>query len=134
MRRNVVLGLLVTMALIFGTDFGAFARQKGDGEPVKGSITVVREASIGGQALEAGKYTVEITGGTDALLVVWHDKKEIARTRVRRTELASPAKYDRLDVHVNDSGEKEVAAVYFKGESVAYQIVDDQGVVIVEKP
>ena len=133
MRRGILLGLVLTMAMFVCADLKAFAGQSGDAPSIKHSVTIVQSATLGGQTVEQGKYEAEITGGAEATLVLRRDKQEVARVRVRRTELPAPAKYDRVDLRVRPSG-KEVIAVYFKGERGSFEVVDDEGVAIAEKP
>jgi hypothetical protein len=133
MRREVVLGIVVTLALFAGAPTKAGAGQSGDAATVKKSITLLQTATLGGASLEQGKYDAEITGGADATLVLKRDKKEVARARVKRNDLATPSKYDRVDLRVTDSG-KAVATLYFKGDRGSFEVLDDQGVAIIEKP
>jgi hypothetical protein len=130
MKRGVLLGITVAMAMFVCAGVTRAAQADG-GATIRESITLTQESVLGGQRLEAGKYNAEITGGE---IVLKRDKKEVARARVKRTELAAPAKYDRVDLRANGSGGKDVAAVHFKGERESYTVLDNDGVAIAEKP
>lgn len=132
MRGGIFLGLAVATAMFMFGDAAA-AGQSGEAPALKRSITILQDATVGGRVVEQGKYDAEITGGDDATLVLKRDKKEVARVRVHRTELAAASKYDRVDVRSSAAG-KEVVAVFFKGERGTFAVVDDQGVAIAEKP
>jgi hypothetical protein len=131
--KHGLLGIVAAMALLFGAGGPAAARQSGDATTLKKSITLLQDAAVGERTLEHGKYDAEITGGADATLVVKRDQQEVARVKVRRADLAAPAKYDRVDVRSADSG-KQVVAIQFKGERAAFEVVDDRGVALIEKP
>ena len=131
MKRGVLLGITVAMAMFVCADVKARAAQADGASTIRESIVLTQEAALGGQRLEAGKYDAEITGGE---IVLKRDKKEVARARVRRNDLPSPAKYDRVDLRANGSGAKNIAAVHFKGERESYAVLDNDGVAIAEKP
>ena len=133
MKHGLLLGIVTAMALFFGAGTPVSAGQSGDATTLKKSITLLQDAAVGGRTLEHGKYDAEITGGADAQLVIKRDKQEVARVKVRRADLATPAKYDRVDVRSAEAG-KEVVAIQFKGERAAFEVVDDQGVALIEKP
>ena len=131
MKRGVLLGITVAMAMFVCGDLKARAAQADGASTIRESIVLTQEAALGGQRLEAGKYDAEITGGE---IVLKRDKKEVARARVKRTELPVAAKYDRVDLRANPSGAKDVAAVHFKGERDSYTVLGNDGVAIAEKP
>jgi hypothetical protein len=133
MKHGILLGIATAMALFVFAGGPVSAGQSGGTTTLKRSITLIQDAVVGGKTLEHGKYDAEITGADDATLVIKRDKQEIARVKVRRSDLATPAKYDRVDVRSAESG-KEVVAVQFKGERSAFEVVDDQGVALIEKP
>lgn len=133
MKHGVLLAVVAAMAMFFGTGGPVSAAQSGDAASIKKSITLVQDAALGGRTLEHGKYDAEITGGADPTLVIRRDKQELARVKVRRADLATPAKYDRVDVRPAEAG-KQVVAIQFKGERAAFEVVDDQGVALIEKP
>ena len=133
MKRGLLLGIVTAMAMLFGAGGPVSAGQSGETTTLKKSITILQDAAVGGRTVEHGKYDAEITGGADPTLVIKRDKQEIARVKVRRADLATPAKYDRVDVRPVDSG-KQVVAIQFKGERAAFEVVDDQGVALIEKP
>lgn len=131
MKRGVLLGITVVMAMFVCGDVKARAAQADGASTIRESVVLAQVATLGGQRLEAGKYDAEITGGE---IVLKRDRKEVARARVKRTELPVPAKYDRVDLRANSSGAKDVAAVHFKGERESYTVLDNDGVAIAEKP
>ncbi len=133
MRRGMYLGIVMALAMFVGASGATHAGQSGEAQTVKRSITLLQDATLGGTSLEQGKYDAEITGGDDATVVLKRDKKEVARARVKRNDLANPAKYDRVDLRVTDAG-KAVATLYFKGDRGSFEILDEQGVAIIEKP
>lgn len=133
MRRGMYLGFVMALAMVVGASGATSAGQSGEAQTVKRSITLLQNATLGGTALEQGKYDAEITGGDDATVVLKRDKREVARARVKRNDLANPAKYDRVDLRVTDAG-KAVATLYFKGDRGSFEILDEQGVAIIEKP
>ena len=126
MKRGVLLGITLAMAMFVVGDAKAQ-----DGGTVRETVTLAQEAALGGQVLEAGRYDAEISGGE---IVLKRDRKEVARGRVKRTELAAPAKYDRVDLRASGSGPKDVAVLYFKGERDSYTVLGNDGVAIAEKP
>jgi hypothetical protein len=130
MKGGIYFGLVVAATIMFG---GAAAGQSGDAPEIRKSVTILQDATLGGMLIEQGKYDAVITGGDDATLVLRRDKRELARVRVRRTELAAPSKYDRVDVRSTEAG-KQVVAVYFKGERGTFAVLDDQGVALADKP
>jgi hypothetical protein len=121
------------MAMFVFGDASVLAGPQRSAPVTKGTVTVLESATLGGTTLAQGKYEAEISGSDDATLVLKRDKREVARVRVKRTALAAPAKYDRIDVRPTASG-KVVVAIYFKGDPRSFEVVDDQGVAIAEKP
>jgi hypothetical protein len=133
MRRLLGIGM-VAMAMFTWPDSKALGAQSDDARPIKRSVTIVQEATLGGRTVERGRYDAEITrDGADATLVLTRDKREVARVRVRRDDLSAASKYDRVDVRSSARG-KEVVSVYFKGDRAAFSVVDDDGVAVAEKP
>ena len=128
MKLGLISGIVVVMAMFVCVDARA---QSGDESPIRESVTLTQAAALGGQQLEAGKYDAEISGGE---IVLKRSKKEVARARVKRNELPSPAKYDRVDLRVNGAGGKDVATVYFKGDRDSFTVLGVDGVAIAEKP
>jgi len=66
--------------------------------------------------------------------VLKRDRKEVARVRVTRKDLAAAAKYDRVDVRSANDGSKEVVAIIFKGSVESFLVADNDGVALTEKP
>lgn len=124
---------LAVLALALAASTTGFAGQKTEPGSLKHTVVILQDATLAGTAVAQGSYEAEISGDDAATLVLRRDKKEVARARVRRSALAGPAKYDRVDVR-NGAAGKEIATLYFKGDPRAFEVVPSDGVAAAEKP
>jgi hypothetical protein len=83
------------------------------------TLTFSRPAKIGGQVIQAGKYSVAYDEAKDGDLVVTKDGKEVAKAAYKRTELNSvPADSAVVFVAAGD-GSYKVRRIEIKGSKTA---------------
>lgn len=128
------LGLAVVAGALLVVAPNANAGQGKEAGTIRHSVTIQRAATLGGVALGEGKYDAEVSLGDPTVLVLKRDRKEVARVRVTRKDLAAAAKYDRVDVRSANDGSKEVVAIIFKGSVESFLVADNDGVALTEKP
>lgn len=128
------IGLAVVAATVLAFSPSALAGQGKSATTLKRTVTIQNAATLGGATLGTGQYDAVIELSEPTVLVLKRDKKEVARVRVTRKDLASASKYDRVDVRTANDGSKEVVAIVFKGAIESFLVADNTGVALVEKP
>ena len=127
-------GLAVVAAAALAFSPLAFAGQGKGPSTLKRTVVIQNAATLGGSVLAQGQYDAEIDLAEPTVLILKRDKKEVARVRVMRKDLASASKYDRVDVRTANDGSKEVVAIIFKGAIESFLVADNTGVALVDKP
>ncbi len=127
-------GLAVVAVAALAFSPSAFAGQGKGPSTLKRTIVIQNAATLGGSVLAQGQYDAEIDLAEPTVLILKRDKKEVARVRVMRKDLASASKYDRVDVRTANDGSKEVVAIIFKGAIESFLVADNTGVALVDKP
>lgn len=127
-------GLAVVAAAALAFSPSAFAGQGKGPSTLKRTVVIQNAATLGGAVLAQGQYDAEIELAEPTVLILKRDKKEVARVRVMRKDLASASKYDRVDVRTSNDGSKEVVAIIFKGAIESFLVADNAGVALVDKP
>lgn len=88
-------------------------------QSVTRTLTFSRPAKVGGQMIQAGKYSVAYDEAKDGDLVVTKDGKEVAKAAYKRTELNSlPADSAVVFVAAGD-GSYKVRRIEIKGSKTA---------------
>jgi len=121
----------------------------GRAEVALGRLLVLEHQAGGASRGEAANRALDVRGAAEPGVGVDHQRDRGRRrhipdlrrhlavgeeARVRRAELPSPAKYDRVDLRGNASGAKDVTAIYFKGERESFTVLGNDGVAIAERP
>lgn len=127
-------GLAVVAAAVLALSPSAQAGQGKSATTLKRTVTIQNAATLGGATLAQGQYEAVVDLSEPTVLVLSRDKKEVARVRVMRKDLAAASKYDRVDVRTANDGSKEVVAIVFKGAIESFLVADNAGVALVEKP
>ena len=116
MRNKIVksFGLALTLAVISMITLPAF------GQNVTRTLTVSRQAKLGGQSLSEGKYTMAFDEKKDGELTLSKGSKEILKANYKVVELDKPAADNAVIFTAADGGMK-VRRVEFKGSKTALQ-------------
>lgn len=129
-----MIGLAVVAATVFAVSPSALAGQGKGATTVKRTVTIQNTATLGGATLDQGQYEAVVELSEPTVLVLRRDKKEVARVRVTRKDLAAASRYDRVDVRTANDGSKEVVAIVFKGAIESFLVADNSGVALVDEP
>jgi len=112
-RINKTIGALLLAAVLAALTVTATAQS------VTHTLTFSRQAKVGGQVIQPGKYSIVYDETKDGDLVVMKDGKELLKAAYKRTELASqPADSAVIFVAAGDGGYK-VRRIEFKGSKTA---------------
>ena len=118
--------LLTVAAALFGAQALA-----GQGRHV---VDIRYDAVIDGQKIEKGAYQVEVTTDPDATLILLQDNKEVARVRVEKHDLTTPAQYDEVRFRKGDDGERQILQLTFKGSQDTFRVKNVPGVATAVNP
>ena len=112
-RIKTVLGVLIMAMIVGGLTPPAAA------ESVTHTLTISRQAKLGGQVIQPGKYSVAYDEKKDGDLVVTRDGKEVLKVAYKRVELnAVPADSAVVFAAAGDGGYK-VRRIEIKGSKTA---------------
>jgi hypothetical protein len=112
-RINKTIGALLLIGILAALTVTAPAQS------VTRTLTFSRQAKVGGQVIQPGKYSVVYDESKDGDLVVMKDGKELLKAAYKRTELASqPADTAVIFVAASDGGYK-VRRIEIKGSKTA---------------
>ena len=111
--------LLPALALLLATN--AFAANKGN----KGSLELVKPATIGGHQLAAGEYkfTWDGTGSNVELMISSHGKL-VATVPAHLIELSQPERTNAYESHTNADGSQSLDKIDFGGKKYALAFGD----------
>ena len=108
-----VIGIVILAGLFAALTIPAIAQS------VTRTLTFSRPAKVGGQIIQAGKYSVVYDETKDGDLVVTKDGKEVAKAAYKRTELSNiPADSAVVFVAAGD-GSYKVRRIEIKGSKTA---------------
>ena len=109
------------MAVAFAGSL-ALASEKGDTMSTKGTVAVRYDATIGGEKIEQGNYSAELTTDPDPVLVLRRGGKVFTRVHVERLALSDAAPYDQVRYKKIESGEREIVNITFKGQHETFVV------------
>lgn len=90
------------------------------GQGITRTLTISRQAKLGGQSLSEGKYTVAFDEKKDGELTLSKGSKEVLKANYKVVELDKPAADNAVIFTAADGGMK-VRRVEFKGSKTALQ-------------
>jgi len=112
-RMKTVLGVMVMALIVGGLTLPTSAQS------VTHSLTISRQAKLGGQVIQPGKYSVAYDEKKDGDLVITKDGKEILKAAYKRVELSTvPADSAVVFAAASDGGYK-VRRIELKGSKTA---------------
>src|SRR5690349_15481638 len=112
-RINKTIGAMLLAAFLAALTVTVTAQN------VTRTLTISRQAKVGGQVIQPGKYSIVYDETKDGDLVVMKDGKELLKAAYKRTELASqPADSAVIFVAAADGGYK-VRRIEIKGSKTA---------------
>jgi hypothetical protein len=112
-RINKTIGAMLLAAVLAALTVTATAQS------VTRTLTFSRQAKVGSQVIQPGKYSIVYDETKDGDLVVMKDGKELLKAAYKRTELASqPADSAVVFVAAGDGGYK-VRRIEIKGSKTA---------------
>jgi len=118
MKSGFLKGIFLTAALLVSA--GAFASSKG-------SMELLRPATVAGTQLPAGTYKVEWDGQGDRVqLQIFQGKKAVASTSAHMVKLEHPVHDNSVVVVPNNDGSRAVSRINFGNKDYALEL-DNEG-------
>ncbi|HJQ26607.1 MAG TPA: hypothetical protein VKA60_22010 [Blastocatellia bacterium] len=112
-RLRAVVGVMIMALIVGGLTLPASA------QGVTHTLTISRQAKLGGQVIQPGKYSVAYDEKKDGDLVITRDGKEVLKVAYKRVELnAVPADSAVVFAAAGDGGYK-VRRIEIKGSKTA---------------
>jgi len=116
---NVSKGLLLGLTLMLATSVFAVSANKG-------SLQLFDTATVAGQTLKAGDYSVKWEGtGSTVQLNILKGSKVVASTPARLVDLNQPTGSDSAVLKSNGDGSRSLAEIRFGGKKYAIAIGDE---------
>ncbi len=110
MTRNRTTLLIVGLIVLFGS-----AAIAANAQDVTRSITLNRDAKIGGHLLAKGDYTIKFVDGKDGQLTVFRGGREVAKANYRVAKQNKPAQDTVLILNAAGDGSFQVSKIEFRG-------------------
>jgi hypothetical protein len=112
-RINKVIGVALLAGLLAALTIPAAAQS------VTRTLTFSRQAKVGSQTIQPGKYSIVYDETKDGDLVVLKDGKEVLKAAYKRTELASQPADSAVIFIAGDGGGYKVKRIEIKGSKTA---------------
>ena len=110
MTRNRATSLIIGLAVLMASAATPISAQE-----VTRSITLNRDAKIGGQLLPRGDYTIKFVDGKDGQLMVLRKGREVAKAGYKVAKLNRPAADTVLILNAAADGSYQIGKIEFKG-------------------
>ena len=115
-------GISKTLGYLMVVGFAVLATVPAFGQDTSRSITFSREASVGGQKVTQGKYTIIFDREKEGKLALLKNGREIAKTEYKLVSLGKDASDSALIFVAAADGSLQVRRIELKGLNVALQM------------
>lgn len=102
--------------------FGLIAVVPAFGQSTSRSITISREAKLGGQTVTEGRYTITFDGAKEGELAMVKDGREVAKSGYKLVPLEKEASKSAVIFVAAEDGSLKVRRIELKGLNVALQM------------
>ena len=110
MTRNFTTSLIIGLVVLFGS-----AANLANAQDITRSITLNRDAKIGGRNLPKGDYTIKFVDGKDGQLSVLRGGREVAKASYKVSKQNRPASDTVVILNAAADGSYQISKIEFRG-------------------
>ncbi|PYP89690.1 MAG: hypothetical protein DMF61_03195 [Blastocatellia bacterium AA13] len=110
MTRNRLTSVIIALVVVIGSAAALVNAQN-----ISRTITLNRDAKIGGQILPKGEYSIKFVDGKEGQLSVVRNGREVAKANYRLNKMDRPASDTVLILNAAADGSFQVSKMEFKG-------------------